>query len=66
VLDAAEKTETTQENFQDYLELDERDPGFQLLTHEEIAAIMFFIYFHQHNLHIIKFSVYFFVWIFVF
>jgi hypothetical protein len=37
-----------QENFQDWLELDEGDPGFQLLTEEEIASDIFFIYFHQH------------------
>jgi hypothetical protein len=41
-------TETMQENIQDWLELDEGDPGFQLLTVEEIAAVIFFIYFHQH------------------
>jgi hypothetical protein len=38
VLRAAGETETTQENIQDLLELDEGDPGFQLLTEEEIAA----------------------------
>jgi hypothetical protein len=32
VLRAAGETETTQENIQDWLELDERDPGFQLLV----------------------------------
>jgi hypothetical protein len=32
VLGAAGKTETTQENIQDWLELDERDPGFHLLV----------------------------------
>jgi hypothetical protein len=37
-LSAAGETETTQENIQDWLELDEGDPGFQLLTEEEIAA----------------------------
>jgi hypothetical protein len=40
-----------QENIQDWFELDEGDPGFQLLTEEEIAAvIIFFIYFDQHYL----------------
>jgi hypothetical protein len=43
VLRAAGETETTQ----DWLQLDEGDPGFQLLTGEEIAAVIFFIYFHQ-------------------
>jgi hypothetical protein len=41
VVRAAGKTETTQENIEDWLELDEGDPGFQLLTEEEIAAVIF-------------------------
>jgi hypothetical protein len=49
VLRTAGQTETTQENIQDWLELDEGDPGFQLLTEEELAAVtLFCIYFHQH------------------
>jgi hypothetical protein len=49
VLRAAGETETTQENIQDWLQLDEGDPGFQLVTEEEIATgIFFFTYFHQH------------------
>jgi hypothetical protein len=32
---------------QDWLELGEGDPGFQLLAEQEIAAVKFFIYFHQ-------------------
>jgi hypothetical protein len=32
VLRAAEETEATQENIQDWLQLDEGDPGFQLLV----------------------------------
>jgi hypothetical protein len=51
VFRAAGETETTQENIQDWLELDEGDPGFQLLTDEEIAAVTFFIYFQQHYLY---------------
>jgi hypothetical protein len=44
--------EPTQENIQDWLELDEGDPGFQLLSEEEIAAVIFFvIYSHQHYLY---------------
>jgi hypothetical protein len=39
---AAGKTETTQENIQDWLELAERDPGFQFLTEEEITAVIIF------------------------
>jgi hypothetical protein len=42
VLRAAGETETTQENIQDWLELDEGDPGIQLLTEEEISAVIFF------------------------
>jgi uncharacterized protein YehS (DUF1456 family) len=48
VLSAAGDTETMQENIKDWLQLDEGDHGFQLLTEEEIAAVIFsFIYFHQ-------------------
>jgi hypothetical protein len=43
---AAGKTETMQENIQDWLDLDEGDPRFQLLTEEEISAVIFVIYFH--------------------
>jgi hypothetical protein len=32
VLRAAGETKTTQENIRDWLQLDEGDPGFQLLT----------------------------------
>jgi hypothetical protein len=35
---AAGENETTQENIKDWLELDKRDPEFQLLTEEEISA----------------------------
>jgi hypothetical protein len=42
VLRAAGETETAQGNIQDWLQLDEGDPGFQLLTGEEIAALIFF------------------------
>jgi hypothetical protein len=47
VLRAPGDTETTRENIQDWLELDEGDPEFQLLTEEEIAAVIIFIYFRQ-------------------
>jgi hypothetical protein len=51
-LRAAGETETAQGNIQDWLELDVGDPGFHLLTQEEISAVIFFfIYFHQHYLH---------------
>jgi hypothetical protein len=51
VLKAAEETETTQENIQHWLELDEGDPGFQLLTEEDISAVVFLTYFNHHCLH---------------
>jgi hypothetical protein len=44
VLRAAGETETTQENIQDWLQLDGGDLGFQLLTGEEIAAVIYFFY----------------------
>jgi hypothetical protein len=40
--------ETTQENIQDLLELDEGDPGFQLLTEGKNCCSDFFFIFHQH------------------
>jgi hypothetical protein len=40
VLSAAGETETTQENIQDWLELDGGDPGLQILTEEEIAVVI--------------------------
>jgi hypothetical protein len=39
------------ENTQDWPELAEGDYGFQLLTEEEIAAVIIFTYFHQHYLY---------------
>jgi hypothetical protein len=42
VLGAAGETEITQENIQDWLQLDDGDPGFQLLTGKEIAAVIIF------------------------
>jgi hypothetical protein len=41
VLRAARETETTQENIQNWLQLDEGDPGFLLLTGEEISIVIF-------------------------
>jgi hypothetical protein len=38
LLRAAEETETKQGNIQDWLQLDEGDPGFQLLTEKEVTA----------------------------
>jgi hypothetical protein len=51
VLRAAGETDTTQENIQDWLELDEGGPGFQLLTEEDNSAVTFFNNFHQHYLY---------------
>jgi hypothetical protein len=42
MLRAAGETETAQENIQDWLQLDEGDPEFQLLTNEENVAVFFF------------------------
>jgi hypothetical protein len=58
VLRAAGETETTQENIQDRLELDEGDPGFQLLTEEEVAAVIFFLLFFIGTAYVIKFPIY--------
>jgi hypothetical protein len=38
------ESETTHGNIKDWLELDEGDPGFQLLTEEEISAVIYFFY----------------------
>jgi hypothetical protein len=53
VLRAAGETETTQ----DWLELDEGDPGFQLLTEEDISAPIFLFIFIS-AICSIKFSIY--------
>jgi hypothetical protein len=50
VLRAAEEIETTQENIQDWLQPDEGDPGFQLQTQEEIAAVIFIYLFSSAQL----------------
>jgi hypothetical protein len=44
-LSAAAETEKTQGNIQDWLELDEGDSGFQILTEEETAAVTCFYLF---------------------
>jgi hypothetical protein len=51
VLRAAGGTEIMQENIQDWLELDEGDPGFQLLHRARNSCNDSFIYFHQHCLY---------------
>jgi hypothetical protein len=52
VLRAAGETKTTQENIQDWLQLDEGDPGFQLLTEEEIAAVILLDYLYHQVFHL--------------
>jgi hypothetical protein len=56
-LRAAGETETTQENIQDWLQLDEGDPGFQFLTEQEIAAVIYLFIFIS-TTYIIKISIY--------
>jgi hypothetical protein len=55
VLRAAGQTEATQENIQDWLELDLGEPGFQLLVfvwflNNGSTMTFVFIYFHRHCL----------------
>jgi hypothetical protein len=57
VLRAAGETETTQENIQDWLELGEGDPGFQLLVEDETAAVTFFTFIFISTTYIIKYSI---------
>jgi hypothetical protein len=45
VLRAAGETETAQENIQNWLQLDEGGPGFQLLTEEETAAVIYIFFY---------------------
>jgi hypothetical protein len=61
VLRAAGETETTQENIQDWLQLYEGDPGFQLLTESKIAVVIFFFIFFINTTYIIKFAFIFFL-----
>jgi hypothetical protein len=56
---AAGETETTQKKIQDWFELDEGDPGFQLLTEEETAAVILFLFLFFCTTYIIKFPTYF-------
>jgi hypothetical protein len=44
VLGAAVEEGKTQENILDWLELDEGDPGFLLLTKKEIASVIFYLF----------------------
>jgi hypothetical protein len=59
VLRAGGETETPQENIQNWLELHEGDPGFQLLTKEEIAAVIcFYLFIFISTTYSIKFFIY--------
>jgi hypothetical protein len=58
VLRAAGETENTQEIIQDWLELDEGDPGFQFLPEKEIAAVIYILLIFISAVHIIKLSIY--------
>jgi hypothetical protein len=49
VLRAAGETETTQENIQDWLQLDEGDPGFQFLTGRNFCSDVFLYIFIRTN-----------------
>jgi hypothetical protein len=55
VLRAAGETETTQGYIQNWLELDEGDPGFQLLVFlwflNKGSTAICLIYFHQHYIY---------------
>jgi hypothetical protein len=57
VLRAAEATETTQDNSQGWLQLLEGDLGFQLLTEEEIGAVIF-LFISILTIYIIEYYIY--------
>jgi hypothetical protein len=50
VFRAVGETQTTQENIHDWLELDEGHSGLKPLTKEKTAAVIFFLFSHQHYL----------------
>jgi hypothetical protein len=64
VLRAAGETETTQENIQHWLELDEGDPGFQLLVFLWFfnkGSTEMFLFIFISTTYIVKFSIYLFL-----
>jgi hypothetical protein len=65
-LRAAGETETTQENIQNWLELEDGDLGFRLLTEEGIAVVALFYLFSSAFIDTIKFSIYLFYKVFYF
>jgi hypothetical protein len=67
VLRAAGETETTQENIQDWLELDDGNPGFQLLTEgKNYCSNILYLFSSALPIYIIKSSIYLFLnfWVF--
>jgi hypothetical protein len=58
VLRATVETETTQENIQNWLQLDEGNPGFQLPTEEIISPVIYSFLFIFISTNYIKFSIY--------
>jgi uncharacterized membrane protein YjjP (DUF1212 family) len=56
-LRATGEPETTQANIQNWLELSEGHPGFQLLTEEEMAAVICSIFIFISTTSIITFSI---------
>jgi hypothetical protein len=65
VLRAAGETETAQANIQDWLQLDEGDPGFQFLVSLQFlikgSKMLHFSCIFASTAYIIKFSIYFFL-----
>jgi hypothetical protein len=57
VFSSAEEIETTDESIQVWLQLNEGDPEFQLLTREEIVTIKLFLLVIS-NAYSIKFSIF--------
>jgi hypothetical protein len=47
----AGETVTKQENIQDWFQLEEGDPAFQILIEEQFATLIVFIYFHQNYIY---------------
>jgi hypothetical protein len=56
VSNGAAETQNTQEDIQDWLQLDEGDPGFQHLTEKGNTAVTFYLFIFISTTYIIKFS----------
>jgi hypothetical protein len=59
VLGVSGEKKTTQENVQGWIQLAKGDPGFQILTEVEIAAVILLLFIFIRTTYIIKFSIYF-------